>query len=394
MKKLFTMFIFVSLFEASAFCQFDANGKPIDTEIINQLRLKSNILPVVADTVAFKADSVRSLSELNSSTGAEAYPWISSDGLRIYYTKSISNINNIYFASRNTVHEPFSNAKALTLGNENNIFSCWLTNDELHIYFIDNVSYKVYHAQRSSKLDDFGIPSEITIDSKVIGFKSGISFTPDFKQLFLYNGTNNIIILQQNGTDNYVISDTLDIPNGSLACPGTLSQDGLTYYLGLTFSKIQKLYYYTRTSLSENFTKLYYIDNKLINIDSKNMLQPFVSGAGNYFVFVSAVDYWQTNDLYIGYLKPAATLSPIESESEHCRIFPNPAINSVSIASDNTIEKIMVYSIFGTLIDCLSVTQESNNVQLLTQNYRSGIYMVTIYTKQGNVYSEKLTITK
>src|SRR5688572_25117245 len=83
-------------------------------------------------------DSIRAITELNTSN-ADAYPWISSDGLRIYYTSTLTTGQGLVTASRNSLSAPFGPASYLG-GNFSTAISCWLTPDELTIFYTNGSS--------------------------------------------------------------------------------------------------------------------------------------------------------------------------------------------------------------------------------------------------------------
>jgi hypothetical protein len=130
-------------------------------------------------------DSVRALIELNSTDSADAYPWISPDGLRLYFTKGDGVNDDIFVSTRNDLSEAFSAPLPLDIDfmATRNI-SCWLSNDELEIYFTtgelgDSVMYSI----RQNPSDMFPAPVLIPSLSRY-GFVSGISVAGD--ELYLY----------------------------------------------------------------------------------------------------------------------------------------------------------------------------------------------------------------
>jgi hypothetical protein len=86
-------------------------------------------------SVAINAATVAEITELSSS-GQEDAPWISSDGLRIYFSRDLTppGHGDVYFASRSSPTEPFGMAALVTnvstAGQEGR---AWLTSDELTV---------------------------------------------------------------------------------------------------------------------------------------------------------------------------------------------------------------------------------------------------------------------
>ncbi len=90
--------------------------------------------PAVPPVVDGDGQATRALSEINHEERVDAYPWLSADGLRIYYTANADEgiDDKLFMASRNSTDDAFENITELdvNLEGEANV-SCWLTNDEL-----------------------------------------------------------------------------------------------------------------------------------------------------------------------------------------------------------------------------------------------------------------------
>jgi hypothetical protein len=133
-------------------------------------------------------DSVRSISELNSADEAEAYPCISPDGLRLYFTKGMVPFDNLMLSVRESTSDLFGPAQLVMhslLYTEKS--SCWLSNDEREIYFMTRGSiYDVRYAIRESSNDSFSLPKGIP-SLNGYHFISGISLVGD--ELYLYNSS-------------------------------------------------------------------------------------------------------------------------------------------------------------------------------------------------------------
>src|ERR1700740_2129980 len=84
-------------------------------------------------------DSIRPLGELNTQY-ADAYPWISADGLRLYYTDGGNN--QIMYTERSNINSYF-NAPTVAPLTFAGAISCWLTQNELTMYISDgNAIYR------------------------------------------------------------------------------------------------------------------------------------------------------------------------------------------------------------------------------------------------------------
>lgn len=136
-------------------------------------------------------EKIRLMSELNTPDISEAYPWISADGLRIYFTRN----DKIYSSTRSNRNAIFQEPALLEFdGISNlNVLSCWLTRDEKNLFIVsDNI---IYMAKRKSVKKKFNLPQIYTNEFKDFSFISGISFTPDLKELYLYHSDDSASIL-------------------------------------------------------------------------------------------------------------------------------------------------------------------------------------------------------
>ncbi|MBS4029566.1 MAG: T9SS type A sorting domain-containing protein [Ignavibacteriales bacterium] len=99
--------------------------------------------------------SIVALSEINVTGKGDAFPWISPNGLRLYYTRDTA----LGFATRPTVNDTFGNLQSVALDFSGRILSPWLSDDELHLYFArETQPYGIYYAFRSNTGEDFSSP--------------------------------------------------------------------------------------------------------------------------------------------------------------------------------------------------------------------------------------------
>lgn len=81
--------------------------------------------------------------------GYNSYPWVSSDGLRLYWQSGNDGVRAIWMASRASAVEPFMNARKLFQGSDPS-----LTEDEKEIFVTERLT--VMTAKRSSRDEEFG----------------------------------------------------------------------------------------------------------------------------------------------------------------------------------------------------------------------------------------------
>ncbi len=142
--------------------------------------------------------NVRSLDEINDPELSDSYPYLSNDGLRIYFTKQKGSEITFHVAERNEVNARFSKPKKLefNLPKISNNMSCFFSQDELEIFALSGD--KIYHARRESINGKFSMPIEIGQSGDENGYMSGISMTQDNTELFVFNsiGFRNTQILR------------------------------------------------------------------------------------------------------------------------------------------------------------------------------------------------------
>jgi hypothetical protein len=141
--------------------------------------------------------SVRPLDEINDPEMSDSYPWLSNDGLRIYFTKQKGSEITFYSAKRESLDEKFAKPRKLdfTPPKISNNMSCFLSTDELEIFALSGD--KIYHATRENAFGKFSAPIEIG-QSSDNGYMSGITMTQDNAELFVFNsvGFRNTQILR------------------------------------------------------------------------------------------------------------------------------------------------------------------------------------------------------
>lgn len=129
---------------------------------------------------------------INDTNEADAYPWISADGLRLYYLANDKHM----FCQRKTPDEDFGKPSVLNFAEklkqkaaeEDNpaTVSVWLRQNELELYFVlNNIIYK---CTRKSITDKFAEPvAYFRFPEKYSDcFLSSLSFTPDMNEFYLF----------------------------------------------------------------------------------------------------------------------------------------------------------------------------------------------------------------
>ena len=264
--------------------------------------------------------NVRPLSEINSENNPDAYPWISSDGLRMYYTKGKrtkkSSNEKIYYTERQSISDSFGEPRKINLWkDESNIVSCWLSADELKIYYkFLGIEKKIYRASRNSREELFDSVKAINLGGDYDGTNIGPSLTPDKKELYIYNFIPNeksasILIFKYEEEFSYNLDSKLPVPPGYTVSPGQLSKDGLKYFLSMEKDSVNSFYCLKRNSLNEKFSKLYKVGGE---INKYTLAQVSLTSDENILIFsYSETKKWSNNELYVAF-KRGDNEEPVE----------------------------------------------------------------------------------
>lgn len=165
-------------------------SKQVDEQAENELYITTRI----GEDGPFA--NIRPLDELNEANLSDSYPWLSNDGLRIYFTKQKGSEITFHTAERKSLNEKFAAPKKLdiTLPKISNNLSCFLSLDERQIFIL--AGDKIYEAKRDNLFSKFTTPIEIG-QSTDNGYMSGITMTQDNAELFVFNsiGFRNTQIL-------------------------------------------------------------------------------------------------------------------------------------------------------------------------------------------------------
>lgn len=261
-----------------------------------------------ADGVNFEPQNL----PLNIEGKADAYSWLSRDGLRIYFTRDNSS-DEIMKAERKSLAEEFKNPESVEISGMNgdyNIFSCWLSEDEKTLFFISyksegSFSTSLYKATYDATRKEFINPvkinltgGEITATSNI--FISGPSLTFDFKQLFVYYNDEHtderIACFTSSDGINYTFKSFLN--NAKNYCPGSLSGDGLSFYLTLR-NENNLLVKLTRDNLNSEFGSPVYLRIDSSINSGKNYYQPYVNTELGIISVTYGLGTWESNNLAI-----------------------------------------------------------------------------------------------
>jgi len=140
---------------------------------------------------------IRPLDEINEKEVSDSYPWLSNDGLRIYFTKQKGSEITFHQAARKSLNDKFAQPEKLNVAipKISNNLSCFLSADETEIFVLSGD--KIYSAKRENLFGKFSAPVEIG-QANDNGYMSGITMTQDNSELFVFNsiGFRNTQILR------------------------------------------------------------------------------------------------------------------------------------------------------------------------------------------------------
>jgi WD40-like Beta Propeller Repeat len=169
------------------------------------------------------------VQQLNMKEKADAYPWLSADGLRLYFTAERENVNQTYFAERASIDDPFSNSR---LHNQNFIGynAVTLTVDERTIYL--HKDGKIYVSTRKCIDCQFSVP---VLVMGINEFVHAPAISPDGRELVVVahavkNRKDAFLHYSKNEEGKFVLDDTIPLLGNLMAQPGQFSKDGLSFY--------------------------------------------------------------------------------------------------------------------------------------------------------------------
>ncbi|TVR78931.1 MAG: hypothetical protein EA412_07515 [Chitinophagaceae bacterium] len=148
-------------------------------EADNRLYLASRTNPLQS------FNDIRPLNELHSSGYAFKYPWISADGLRLYYTIQSGSFLELRYAERNSTRDNFLERGPVVDGFDkiSNNLSAQLSGDEKEIFVLSGQN--LYYSVREDMEKPFPTPLKID-EFEVEGYVNSITFTNDFDQMIAF----------------------------------------------------------------------------------------------------------------------------------------------------------------------------------------------------------------
>ena len=336
----------------------------------------------LASGFAQTLDTIRELTELNTVGEADAYPYITDDGLRLYFTNNTGGTNDLYFTSRPDIYSPFAAKQLVDPTMFQGINSCWLTNDELEIYYANGTS--LYHAVRTTTANPFGAATLINLVGGTSGYLNGPSLTPGAEELYVYEWPFKIYKYTYTSPATYTLADSITAPVGYEASTGQLSRDGLEFYLGLSPLTSDSIHInkMTRAAIGDDFGSATPF-NDLLNVPATYNIQPSYASTANVLVWVrSDADSWSANELYIAH-GSALELFDNQANAITVNVFPNPTTGTANVQFELKNQADVRYFVtdrMGKVVQSFNRTNSSGMVQeqIDLQEVSEGMYYLTI----------------
>ncbi len=343
---------------------------------------------------------IRPLFELDQLATGEAYPWISDDGLRLYYTAFNTSTQSfaVWYSERSDINNTFDSHRLLSINSPQteNLSSC-LSSDEKVIIFARRTNGEqrdtdIRIAYRDNLNEAFGPSYSIEFPEKIKGTLLSPSFTPDLNQLILFNeykGHAYILIFEKTDTHKYKLKSELKFPKQFIVKAGKLSNDGLEYYISLQEGRRNPgLFVLKRQNLNEDFVVVDKIMSDILNDKTNRNHQAHFSSNKDFIVFTqSSENEWDSNGIYIvqnKYFKPET----VEQEFIHQEIlsdivlFPNPSVDNVYFKNvENKQLRIEIFDATGSLVKLLEDVKNEELVSIA--DLKSGSYYFRIIDMQS-----------
>ena len=126
-----------------------------------------------------------------------------------------------------------------------------------------------------------------------------------------------------------------------------------------------------------------YINNELVLENTTELSYNTTSNDDVFFVEVVAL--YENDKTSVGVAKKYAYGdNVIEHNVLQCSVYPNPVNNKLYIVTEDEVENVVVYDIYGRL-QVTETPRHQGNLAIDVENLKSGIYFVKINTEKGNI---------
>lgn len=366
---------------------------------------------------------------VNEEGVAEAYPWLSADALRLYFTKD----NRVYMSSRGSRYEDFGKPSPVDIDDQGSVISAWLSNHELELYTCYGQGIKIY--RRNSSQEPFMFHGNLDLGDELEGFISGISFSPDMRTMVIYNSNDG----QRLGVFNMTpggrpeLRKILTVPFGNIAV-GQLSKDGKWLYFSVDEDPSFSIYKMDMMEVDAEQPRF----ERILSLKGVRIGKPTLSYDETYICFnATASNLWQNNEILVADLnnlsfiqqdssvfiadnmdpaqiKAGTTYAPVQRDLVPVkmqpasnmdassfnlkinRLYPNPTTGLVNVKYELplncVVAEMFVNDMNGREIMRRKINPAEHDFQfsLLEMGLSKGTYMLWINTELGNSAVHKI----
>ncbi len=382
MKSIIAILLFVvTAFPTIAFSQLNSNVRSKDK--LNQNRfprknshIQSNIPYSISNIVsAYAYDSIRSLTEINVPNQGEMLPWISADGLRLYYINGWSP-DSIMFTQRANTNSNFSSPTRLPIS-VFDPYSFWLSKDELDIYVCKYLGF--VYAHRDSISLPFNTPVEISLLG-ITPTTTEPSLNSAQDEIFLYYFINHgIIRISRSSPTSFTYTGDLLVPSGYSIGSSQLSKDDLTIFLEVTQPTSSRLYQMTRATPNDSFDTTTFQEIQGINDTSVYNGQPSMSDSLTWVAFVrSPYNLWQGMDLFLAQKETLTSVFNHDDLTRSLLAYPNPSTDQITIRTSSFQDNSQLSIMNLTGQELISQQLSESKMVIDISSLPSGVYFVRL----------------
>ena len=334
---------------------------------------------------SYSYDSTRQLTELNVPVYGEANPWISANGMHLYYTSADSSGNiGLMYTSKKSINALFQRPVPvpLNLFIVNSVYhSCWFSDDELDLYVsLDNF---LIYSHRDSATDSFVDVSSIDLSlSQTPSVIAGVSLNKNQNSMFISlpdSGGSTLNEFSKVSTGKFKFRRRIYLPAGFTSAAGELSRDELTFFVSASRKNSRILIYQLdRKDTASAFDSTSFKEVNGINDTSKDNTMPTMSNNLDWVVFAKNDTGILGSSLYLA--KNKAITYSINNEVPQeipLALYPDPASTELNFEFKGELNNALalsVYSISGDLVYSQNIPSFSKSIKINTEAFKSGMY--------------------
>jgi hypothetical protein len=358
---------------------------------------QTSVVEIVTDesgSTSKKSDSPLT-NLVNKPNVSDAYPFLSADGLRLYFTSNREGGHGRFFISkRSSVSDPFGEPEILSKNLTDGYYAGSLTLDELTMVMVK--AGKVYISQRPDRHTTFEDPKIVEGISPSFHFAPAIS--PDGSEIICLalEIDKKLRVYKRVSRYHYYEAGIMPIPEKGVSGPGQFSKDGLNYYFSFETAKNKvSIWRFARRTLSDRFVDLEELPVK-VNSFRRNF-QPSVNDNASIIAYTTSQNNrWEENDIilvnneaetfagqeiFTSVEKNQNETVTIKSKmsSTMVRAFPNPFQHQITVElkevpKANTV--FILYDISGRILKQERLVGTINSIQLAELPAATYIYQV------------------